>query len=359
VPEYDVDLVIAVHDPERRIERAVGSALNGTTAAIRVTVVCHNTDGAAVRERLAAFAADRRVRFLDLDDGIPSPSGPFNLGLESATAEFASIMGSDDELERGAIDSWLALARRSGADLVLPSLRIADGPRVPTPPARPLRRTRLDGVRDRLAYRSAPLGLVSRARFGAMRFPAGFAAGEDIEYVTALWYSGVRIAFDRRGPAYLIHSDAPSRASTSVRPLATDATILDSLFASPQFRALGDRERTSVVVKLYRVNVLGWVANRPREAHWRDADRTELVAAIERCRRAAPEAERLLSRLDRRVLDLACTPGAPTRALLDAASARRSRARAGALLPRRLGDSLHREAPLRFTVASALVRFGI
>ncbi|MFC5858911.1 hypothetical protein [Agromyces flavus] len=98
-------------------------------------------------------------------------------------------------------------------------------------------------MRDRLAYRSAPLGLVSRARFGAMRFPAGFAAGEDIEYVTALWYSGARIAFDRRGPAYLIHSDAPSRTSTSVRPLATDAVILDSLFASAQFRELDPRER--------------------------------------------------------------------------------------------------------------------
>ncbi|MFE5672445.1 glycosyltransferase family 2 protein [Agromyces sp. NPDC056523] len=358
MPEYDVDLVIAVHDPKRQIERAVGSALSGTRSPIRVTVVSHNTDAMAVRARLAAFADDARLRFLDLTDGIRSPSGPFNLGLEAATAEFVSIMGSDDELEPGAIDSWLALARRSRAELVLPSLRIAGGPRVPTPPARPLRRTGLDGVRDRLAYRSAPLGLVSRARFGAMRFPAGFAAGEDIEYVTALWYSGARIAFDRRGPAYLIHSDAPSRASTSVRPLATDAAILDSLFTSPQFRALGPRERDSVVVKLYRVNVLGWVANRPLESQWRDEDRQELVTAIERCRRAAPRAERLLSRLDRQVIELACMPGASTRALLDAASARRSRARPGALLPRRLRDAIRSEAPLRFTIASALVRFG-
>lgn len=358
MPEFDVDLVIAVHDPQRRIERAVGSALNGTRSGIRVTVVCHNTDGSAVRERLAAFADDDRLRFLDLDDGIPSPSGPFNLGMDAATAEFTSIMGSDDELEPGAIDSWLALARRARADVVIAAERIAGGPRVPTPVARPLRRTRLDGVRDRLAYRSAPLGLLSRARFGELRFPAGFSSGEDIEFVTAVWYSGAEIAFDRHGPAYVIHADAPSRSSTTVRPLTTDAVILDSLFASPQFGALGERERLALVVKLFRVNVIGWVANRPLEAHWSPDDRSRLAAAIEQCRRAAPGAERLLSRLDRALLDMASAPGTPTSELLSAASARRSRARPAALLPRRLRDAGRREAPLRFTIASALVRFG-
>ena len=80
-------------------------------------------------------------------------------------------------------------------------------------------------------------------------------------------------------------------------------------------------ERLAVVVKLFRVNVIGWVVNRPLEAHWSSDDRSRLASAIEQCRRAAPGAERLLSRMDRALLDLASTPVSPTSELIAAASA--------------------------------------
>ncbi|GAA1749469.1 glycosyltransferase family A protein [Agromyces humatus] len=356
MPDPDVDHIIAVHDPSRPIARAVGSVLDHTRCRVRVTVVCHNTDGAEVRRLLGRRGDDSRLRFIDLDDGIASPSGPFNAGLDAATASYTSIMGSDDELEPGAIDSWLRLARDVGADAVIPRVRHAAGPFVATPPTRPWRRRRLDGVRDRLAYRSAPLGLVARARFGAMRFPPNLGSGEDVQYVAGLWFAGANIAFDRSGPAYLVHADSANRVSTHRRPMSVDTAFVGPLLESTEFSALSPRQREALVVKLLRVNVVSWVVNRPRPDDWTGDDRTELADCASRCISAAPSSLRALSRADRDLLDAVVDPRGPLERVIELGRARGRFASAAALLPRRIVDSLHREAPLRFGVASVLVR---
>jgi hypothetical protein len=358
VPEPDVDLIIAVHDPTRPIERAVSSVLDGTRAAVRVTVVCHNTDGTAIRVRLESHSQDARLRVLDLVDGVASPSGPFNAGLDAATASYVSIMGSDDELRPGAVDSWLAVARASESDVVLPPIVHASGARVPTPPSRPFRSRRLDGVKDRLAYRSAPLGLIARSRIGAIRFPAAVPTGEDIEFTVALWFSGAVVAFDRRGPAYVVHADADERVSTIRRPIAIDASFLEPLLRSAAFLGLSVIQRTALVVKLYRINILAWAANRPEVDAWSDQDRVDLAECIAACRAVAPRAEEMLSRADRDLIDAICDPSSPTQTVVDLARARRIHARFAALVPRGPSDILRREAPLRFVAASAIMRAG-
>ena len=161
-----VDVTIAVHSQTRPIARAVSSVLDHTTAPVRVNVVAHNIDPEIIRANLGAYAADPRLRLLHLADGIASPAGPMNHGFARSEAPFLSLMGSDDELAPGAIDSWLALQQRTGAEMVLAKIRLADGRTDPYPPIRGGRRTTgLDGRKDRLAYRSAPLGLIDRARF--------------------------------------------------------------------------------------------------------------------------------------------------------------------------------------------------
>src|SRR5690606_32966540 len=107
-------------------------------------------------------AADTRVRLISLIDGIPSPAGPINAGLDAATAPFTSLLGSDDLYEPGAIDAWLEVQRRGRADVVIPRVSTHSGNTLRTPPTRPFRTHRLDGVRDRLSYRTVQLGLVSR-----------------------------------------------------------------------------------------------------------------------------------------------------------------------------------------------------
>lgn len=350
-----VDIVIAVHDPSRPVERAVRSALSAADGGtVRVTVVVHNTAPDPVLERLGTLAEDPRVRFITLHDGIRSPAGPFNAGLDAATAEFTSVLGSDDELELGAITSWVKIARRAHADVVVARLRYADGGAVPTPPTRPGRSSHLDPVRDRLSYRSAPLGLVSRARFGALRFSAALQVGEDVPYVTRLWFSDARIAYDRRGPAYLIHTDVSGRTTVSARTIDEELAYIPLVLTDPWFSTLSTSARSAIVVKFVRIHVFGAVTNRSDPSRWTTADRHALARTTTELLGAGDGIERVLSELDRRVLESILDPTSPTLELLAAASDRRRFAHPHALLPRALSSALHREAPLRMMAASVL-----
>ncbi|MGW9156573.1 MULTISPECIES: glycosyltransferase [unclassified Microbacterium] len=347
-----VDVVIPVHEVSRPIERAVASVLRNDVP-LRVTVVAHDLDSDSVRTRLGALADDPRVRLTEHRDGLRRPAGPFNHGLDLATAAFVSVMGSDDELEPHAIDSWHRRAVRDGAEAVIPVLAHAGGRPVPTPPTRPLRVRRLALTKDRLSYRSAPLGLVSRSRFSDLRFDTTVATGEDIGYVTTVWSRATGVSFDRRGPAYLVHSDAETRTSTTTRPVTADLGFIDPLLASDDFRALSAAARASVVVKILRINVIGAVHNR-RAAAWPGADRASLARVVGALRAAAPAAEHPLSLVDRRILDLAADEGSATASLLAQTSRRTNRLAPASLVARTLTGTLHREGPLRMAAASVL-----
>lgn len=350
----DVDLVIAVHDPARPLERAVGSALQATEASLRVTVAIHNTPAEPIVDRLGGLAADPRVRTLEVHDGIRSPAGPFNAGLDAATAAYTSVMGSDDELEPGAVDSWLGLARRTGAAAVIARLRHAGGRAVPTPPTRPGRTRALDPVADRLSYRSAPLGLISRDRFPDLRFGVGLPVGEDVGYVTRVWFSGEQLAYDRRGPSYLIHTDAAGRTTVSPRPIAEELAYIPALLADPWYQALPQPSREAIAVKLLRIHIFGALSNRDDPAQWPASEREALREVVQMIRGDARGALQVLSRRDRDVLDAIDDLPRPVESLLASARARRPITRPSALLPRRLSLALHREAPLRMAAASAL-----
>lgn len=349
-----VDVIVAVHDPSRPVERAVGSVLDGTRAPVRVTVVAHNTEPDGILDRLGALQDDVRVRLIELQDGIRSPAGPFNAGLDAATAPFTSVLGSDDTLQTSAIDSWLRVASSVRADVVISRLRHAAGRAVPTPPTRPMRGRALDGVRDRLSYRSAPLGLVSRNRFADTRFATGLAVGEDVPYVTRLWFSGARVAYDRHGPAYLIHDDIAGRTTFMQRPIVEELAFLHRILDDPWFRSLPDDARASFVVKALRIHLFGAVGNRPDPSWWAASERSALTDVATRLIEHGAGIAQVLSRRDRSLLDAILDPASDPAAMIDASRARRQFARPGSLLPRRLDHALRREAPLRMASASAL-----
>lgn len=349
-----VDLTIAVHTTERPIQRAVSSVIDHTDAPIRVTVVAHEVDPSAIVDVLGDLAGHERVRLLPYSDGLRSPAGPFNAGLDAAEGDFVAVMGSDDALEPHAIDSWLAMVDRQGADVVIARLRHARGTAVPTPPTRPWRSTRLDGVRDRLSYRSAPLGLISRVRFPDLRFTVGVPTGEDIAFTTRLWFSGASIAYDRRGPAYLIHDDAGDRSTLASRPIAAEFLWLDELIRSGLLDDLSRSAREAVVVKFIRIHLFGAILYRPHAATWTAAERSSLAEVTRSLLAQGDGVHHVLSRLDRDLLDLAVDPNSPTERLILAAQARRAFTSPGALVPRHVSRVFAREAPLRMAAASAL-----
>ncbi|WP_354002670.1 glycosyltransferase [Occultella kanbiaonis] len=106
--------------------RVPGSRWSVTTSPPRRSARCWTPD---TRDQ---------VRFLEHHDEFRSASGPFNAGMDAATAPYVCIMGSDDTLMPGALSSWFWRAERSGADAVMARLELGGDRRlVRTPPTRP------------------------------------------------------------------------------------------------------------------------------------------------------------------------------------------------------------------------------
>lgn len=348
VPAHDV--VVAVHTAARPVDRAVASVVQHTDADVRVTVVCHGVAPEKIRGRLGALADHDRVRLIAHIDGIRSPAGPFNAGLAAATAPFVSVLGSDDRLEPHAVDSWLRVQRETGAAVVIPRLAFASGLRVRTPLSRPLRSRRLDPVRDRLSYRTAQLGLVSREAFPDLRFSEGVATGEDVPFGLQLWFSGRGIALDRRGPAYFVHDDRDGdRTTLEQRSVADEFAFLSEVIGTSWFDALPARSKRSIATKLLRTHLVPSALRRVRAG---DAERD--VAALADVKtailHAAPGAERPLSIRDARLLDALAQDGAALRAVASGPEA--SVIAPSRLLTRRPSRLLDVESPVRLLGAA-------
>lgn len=339
-----VDVVIAVHDPRRRMDRAVESLI-GAGTRVRVTVVCHGIPAHAVTPRLPA--ADN-VRVVEFADGIPSPSGPFNHGLQLAKAPYVMIMGSDDFTEPGALDAWIDSVQATGADILLAPLRYQNGALLANPLARPWRRLGLDAVRDRLFHRTAPLGLIRRDLLPddgplSERMPVG----GDLAWSSALWTSGRVILFDRTHPAYVIGADADERVTTSPRDMRTVLAPVDRLLQSSWAAQQPARVRAALVAKLLRVNVLGALHARPAADAWPADARASLAETIGSLAAYSARGFEDLPRGDRALLDVAASSSSTARDLEKAIARRRTAGRVDRLVPRRITRVFGRESVLR------------
>jgi len=350
-----IDVIIPVHTDRRPIARAVASVLTTASVATRVTVVCHNVPTEQIAAVLGSWTEDERVRLVELRDGIPSPAGPLNAGLEAATGEFTALLGSDDEYEPGAIDAWVAVARRDEADVVIPPLRNAPGAKTRSPAVRPFRTRKLNGVRDRLAYRTVQLGLVSRDRFGNVRMASGLRTGEDVIQGASLWYSNARISLVQGGPGYLIHDDEPAdRSSSSAKPAAESLLFLDGVLAPEFASTLTPAQRESFAVKLLRTHIMD-VLGASLRAGGLPEDLVALSDGVRRIVGLAPTAARIVSRRDARIVS-ELLGSADTVRLASELAIRKDYRRPGNILPASNRRLLHREAPPRYLAATALMR---
>lgn len=358
-----VDVVIAVHTPNRPIERAVSSLMAaglptepGSADRLRVTVVCHNTEVEPIRARVSAEDRER-VRFVQLSDGRKSPAGPFNHGISLATAPWVSIMGSDDSVEPEALARWVSAATDDRADVLIAPMAHAGGASIHTPVVRRHRSTSLDPIADRLVYRTAPLGLM---RLGLIRdlgleFDTRYVTGEDQIFSAQLWFSGAKISYGRGLPRYLVHSDAISRVTATPRSVIDDLAFATDLVESEWFAGLDSVQKTSIVTKLIRVHVFSHVMVRADSRSWDTTDALQMAHVIRKFLFAAPDAARPLSVADRSLLDAVSRRESNPDVMKSLATARRTFFNPRTWLPRDITQVCHPEAPPRFMSASALV----
>lgn len=359
--EADVDVVVAVHDLTRWIDRAVTSALSGISTngrtprgyRVRTVVACHELDPNEVAARLPQWTAPH-THLIPVCDGTPSPAGPFNAALDEVTARYLAVLGSDDWFADGALDAWVAHADREKADAVLARLVTQRGEVIRTPRTRPARHRRLDFVADRLAYRTAPLGLLrtSLVRGLGVRFTPGLTSGVDLEAGLRLWTSGTRI--DLGGPApYMIGLDAGQRITERRRSVREELSAHRRLVDLPWLHELSEDQRRSIALKLLRIHLLAAVRRRPAAADWTVDDAAFVVELADDIMALAPGVTRGLHRADLLLLR-SLTPDPGT---LAAASVRRGAAgRWDILLTPSPPHNLDREATLRAHLATAADR---
>lgn len=365
-PDPSVDVVIALHDLTRPVARAVRSVLAAPDGSLeggspdgrlRVTVACHELSAADVVQVLPSELRSV-VRLLEVHDGLGSPSGPFNAGIDAATAPYVTIMGSDDFLEPGALLAWHALAESSGAAMVLARLKMQGGAPINTPRVRPRRTTRLDPVKDRMAYRTAPLGLMRREVLTdlGLRLDEGMKVGGDIAFTVRFWDLAERIDIAWSAPAYVVGVDAATRVTTTVRPLAVSLAPYTSLLGRPWFSRLPAAYRRAVAIKVLRIHVLDNVARRSTEDLWADGEADYLRDVVGALVSVAPRVLQPFSTADRLVLDACLDPASSPRSLVEAAQARARAGRLARLLPPRALGALDRESTLRYYAADRFWR---
>ncbi|MDO5751472.1 glycosyltransferase family A protein [Arthrobacter sp.] len=284
-----IEVIIPVHDPARPLARGLRSVLGqrAELAALGVdlvvTVVCHNLAVAAFTDSLPSYlVADDAVAWLPCLDGSNSPAGPRNTALAASSATFLCFLDSDDYLEPGALAAWWRAAQEPQAAAVIAPLRTPEGSILRTPRIRPSKPAVLDPVRDGLAYRSLPFGLLRRqALLGCgFGYAEGIPVGEDLEATLKLWFRGGRIVYPYGAPAYQQTDDSgPERVTSTLRPLAEEFQWLDAMVQAPWLREATLRERRSIAVKLMRIHGIGSLLRRGQltgpeaEAAWSEAEK--------------------------------------------------------------------------------------
>ena len=339
-----IDVIIPVHSESRPVQRAVRSVVDHTRVPTLVTVVAHHVDAEAIRARLGDLGDHPDVRVVPFADGLRSPSGPRNHGLDITSAPSFAFLDSDDELAPGALDVWHGVAAESRASVVIPRLEIEGSGVQPLPPTRPGRTRDLRAVRDRLAYRCTPFGLISRRTHGGLRFTPRLESGEDLAYSAALWFLGSRIAYDRNGPAHIMHTDGTDRVTSEIRSVDADFAFLDAIAASEWYPRLRRTQKRALGVKNFRLHFFDAVLARLTSPEGLAPHRAALTGVARQIEAMGRGSLALLSRTDRAIIDAVSAPAPDSDEVLRLLEARWN----GSLdtaLPRNPLRAVHRQGP--------------
>ncbi|MSS83465.1 glycosyltransferase family 2 protein [Actinomycetaceae bacterium WB03_NA08] len=366
ITDLDVQIVVPIHDPSRFFERMVTAVLGeeGPDLRVGVIAVLHNLgvdEDKEVRRRLRIVEkTPGSLRFLTVRDGIPSPAGPLNAGLESAEAEWVGVAGSDDDLDHGALASWVIQGMRRNADIVLAPILDTDGTLAPTPPVRvggKISRTRRP-IADRLYYRSSPVGIFRRTHLqrSQARMTVHAQTGEDIAFMARLLSNGGQrksprvIVADPRQGAYRIVDDAPSRASTKRKAIEDQLCGVRGALSSSTMSILTTQQQRALGTKILRRDLIEILSQR---VEWGDiTDATESLAEIVEQIQKIGNCEGYLAKSEMNLLREGTSPTATLESIKEALQQARQYRSFSSLLAHDWRLTFSRDAPLRYRFAS-------
>ncbi|MDD3179870.1 MAG: glycosyltransferase family 2 protein [Opitutaceae bacterium] len=178
-----ITVIMATRARPHLLPRAVASVFAQTHPDFELLVVDDNppADRAATTVALAPWRDDPHLRYLVNADPCNGASAR-NTGLGFALGEWVTFLDDDDTYEPMKLARQLALARATGAPLVLCGLAYHAGMRVRR---RQCREERFAGG-DLLVRAQAAAPAIFHQRVDSFRFDAEFFAGEDADYFLRL-----------------------------------------------------------------------------------------------------------------------------------------------------------------------------
>ena len=254
-----VEVVVRVHNTSRPVRRAVASVLDYPQAG--AVVVAH---GVAPEKLDLPWSS--RVRVVHEQGGLGLPGFASNAGFRACRAEYVGLLDSDDFYEPGALSTMHRRAMEDEADVVLAPLKVEGQPSLLplTPRSRNLR-----AERDRLFYRTAPLGLIRREviQNPDFRFDEDVHVGEDMRVSVRLWTTDLNISYHFGDPCYVVTDDADQRVTLDRRSAAESLAAANRLLDEEWVRALPPSTKNSLAAKILRVHILA-PALKASEDYW-------------------------------------------------------------------------------------------
>lgn len=353
----DIDVVIAVHSASRPVRRAVESCrVEAFGPSIRVTIVCHNIPVQEIEQSIGTVTG-LQLRYLHLDDGVHSPAGPKNAGLDAATGTFVCVLDSDDYLEPGALGHWHEKLVAEQADVVIAPVRHEAGAIIKTPRARACRVRNLDPVKDGLAYATAPRGLwrAGIGEVGETRYAPGLRTGEDLAAGLKIYFSGARLLFPKHGPAYVLGNSAEDRVTGRLMPLSDEFQAIGTL-PDEWLQTLSLRQRKSIACKIARTSLIGAIRRRGPHHEWDSAELAGIQDAAGRLEAMAPDYRRALTAADSALLENALAASSRGALFQQAVKIHQHANLLSKVFTRNLRDNLDPESKIRQLFRSMLDR---
>lgn len=120
-----VSVVIAAHEAEGFIGRAVRSALAQTLGDIEVIVVDDASQDATIGAAVAAAEGDARLMTVRLGKN-GGPSAARNAGFALAAGKWIAVLDADDAMAPERLDALVRVANDDGADMVADALVVVE-----------------------------------------------------------------------------------------------------------------------------------------------------------------------------------------------------------------------------------------
>ncbi|MBU6474401.1 MAG: glycosyltransferase family 2 protein [Alphaproteobacteria bacterium] len=222
----DISVIIAAHNVEHYIERAVNSALAQAETMEVIVVDDASTDGT---RNVVSRIGDPRLLSIRLDEN-RGPGAARNAGISAASGRRIVVLDGDDAFLPGRLARLSQLSDVQEADIAVDNLSVcreSDGAIFPMFSSARLTRLGTLGLADFIAGNSSlaggyalgymkPVFSAAFLRYKGLRYPEGLRIGEDYFLLARALAQGARCAVDpAEGYSYTARAGSVSHRLTS------------------------------------------------------------------------------------------------------------------------------------------------